>query len=163
VRSWLAAAGLTRRPYVSYPTFVRDAREPLPIDTEFDIRELDTREVASFAGRLEGIAWPEYVRCAGRRGFHHFMAFANGEPVASAVVYRFEDLGYLSLGLTGEAFRRRGAQRALIAARIEKAIALRCQTLVSETLSILEDSLSNLKKAGFEPVYVKEVYERASE
>jgi hypothetical protein len=36
-----------------------------------------------------------------------------------------------------------------------------CRTL-SETLSILEESLSNLRKAGFEKLYVKEVYEHAS-
>jgi GNAT superfamily N-acetyltransferase len=162
VRSWFADAGLKRRPFVAYPTLVRDAREPTPIETELDVRELGADEIASLAPRLEGVAWPEYVRCADRPGFHHFMAFAHGEPAASAVLYAFEDLGYLSLGLTGEAFRRRGAQRALIAARIEKAIALGCRTLVSETLSILEDSLSNLMKAGFEPIYEKEVYERAS-
>jgi GNAT superfamily N-acetyltransferase len=162
VRLWLAEAGLTPQPFVTYPTLVRDAREPTPIDTEFDIRELAASDVASLAGRLDGIAWPEYVRSAGRPGFHHFMAFANGEPVASAVAYKFKDLGYLSLGLTGEAFRRRGAQRALIAARIERAMALGCRTLVSETLSILEDSLGNLMKAGFAPVYEKEVYARAS-
>jgi GNAT superfamily N-acetyltransferase len=162
VRQWLADAGLARRGYVSYPTLGRDAREPMRIDTEFDIRELAANEIASLAPRLEGIAWPEYVRSAGRPGFHHFMAFADDEPAASAILYVFEGLGYLSFALSGEAFRRRGAQRALIAARIENAMALGCQTLVSETLSILEDSLSNLKKAGFEPIYEKEVYMRES-
>jgi GNAT superfamily N-acetyltransferase len=88
------------------------------------------------------------------------MAFDRRRPVASAVLCVSSELGYLSLARTAEPARRRGAQRALIATRIEKARALGCRTLASETLSILPTSLGNLLKAGFQPVYEKEVYER---
>jgi len=90
------------------------------------------------------------------------MAFEAERPVASAVLCVFEQLGCLSLALTAEPFRRRGAQRALIAKRIAKAVALGCRTIVSETLSILEDSLGNLQNAGFEVIYEKEVFGRSS-
>jgi len=113
-------------------------------------------------GRLEGVVWPEYLRSLGAPGVHHFMAFEAERPVASAVLCVFEQLGCLSLALTAEPFRRRGAQRALIAKRIAKAMALGCRTIVSETLSILEDSLGNLQNAGFEVIYEKEVYGRSS-
>lgn len=54
--------------------------------------------------------------------------------------------------------RKRGAQQALIAARLKRAEALGCAMAVSETLNILEHSLRNLQRAGFREVYEKEVY-----
>jgi len=86
------------------------------------------------------------------------MAFEGEQPVASAVLCTFKELGYLSMALTAEPFRRRGAQSALIAQRIKKAVTVGCKIVVSETLSILEHSLGNLQKAGFKVAYEKEVY-----
>ena len=60
---------------------------------------------------------------------------------------------------TAESHRQRGAQQALIAARIEQAERIGCSILVSETLTMLEHSLRNLQRAGFQEVYEKEVYE----
>jgi GNAT superfamily N-acetyltransferase len=158
VRGWLTEAGLSRISHVDYLTLARDAREPSAVVTDLTIRELAAEEVAGFSERLDGIAWPEYVRSAGATGFSHFMAFDGDQPVASAVLCVFEGLGYLCMALTAEAARGRGAQRALIARRIEKARTLGCSTLVSETLSILPISLGNLRKAGFQPVYEREVF-----
>jgi hypothetical protein len=47
----------------------------------------------------------------------------------------------------------------LIAARVERAEQIGCPVLVSETLTMLEHSLRNLRRAGFREVYDKEVYE----
>ena len=52
----------------------------------------------------------------------------------------------------------RGAQQALIAMRIEKARTVGCTALAVETLTMLEHSLRNLQRAGFEQVFDKEVY-----
>ena len=60
---------------------------------------------------------------------------------------------------TVETHRKRGAQQALIAKRVERAEQLGCTILVSETLTMLEHSLRNLQRAGFVEVYDKEVYE----
>jgi hypothetical protein len=158
VRRWLADAGLTRRPYVSYLTLARDARRTVPAATGLDVREVDRQEVERLSGRLDGIVGPEYLRSLGAPGVHHFMAFEGEQPVASAVLYAFEELGYLGMALTAEPFRRRGAQSALIAQRIKKAVAVGCEIVVSETLSILEHSLGNLQRAGFEVAYEDEVY-----
>src|SRR5262249_22752544 len=127
VRGWLSALGLAPAPWVTYPTLVREPGDTAPISTDLDIRELERDEVAGLAGRLGEAAWPEYVASAGAEGFHHFMAFDRGEPVASAVLCVFEEIGYLCTALTAEPARRRGAQRALIAKRIAKATALGCK------------------------------------
>jgi GNAT superfamily N-acetyltransferase len=60
---------------------------------------------------------------------------------------------------TAESHRRRGAQQALIAKRIERAEQAGCSTLVSETLYMLEHSYRNLQRAGFREAYEKEVFE----
>jgi hypothetical protein len=62
------------------------------------------------------------------------------------------------MALTAEPFRGRGAQSALIARRIKKAVEVGCKIVVSETLSIARHSLGNLQKAGFEVACEKEVY-----
>jgi len=159
VRRWLADAGMTRRPYVSYPVLARDASMPSHLSVRVETRAMDAGEARDLAARHEGIASPDYLRSAGAPGFHHFMAFDDGAPIATAVLYVLGDLGYLGTAHTGEPFRGRGAQQALIARRIETATALGCRILVSETLSILEVSLGNLQKAGFRTIFEKEVYE----
>jgi hypothetical protein len=158
VRRWLADAGLMRRPYVSYLTRARDARETAPVETGFDVREVDPQEVERFSGRLDSIVGPEYLRSLGAPGVHHFMAFEGERPVASALLCAFDELGYLGMALTAESFRRRGAQSALIARRIKKAVEVGCKIVVSETLLIAKHSLGNLQKASFEVAYENEVY-----
>ena len=160
VRAWLADAGLSRVPFVAYPTLARDAHAALPVETDLVVRELSVGEAAGLAGRLDDAAWPDYLQSAGAPGYSHFAAFDRDRPVASAVLCVFEELGYLCMARTAEPARGRGAQRALIARRIEKARALDCRTLASETLSIVPISLGNLQKAGFQTAYEKEVYER---
>ena len=160
VRGWLTDAGLTRVPFVTYPTLTREPYEGRPVETDLEVRELEAGEAAGLAGRLDDAAWPEYLPSIGLPGHHHFIALDRDRPVASAVLCVFEELGYLGVARTAEADRRRGAQSALIAKRIEKARALGCRTLASETLSIAPASLSNLLKAGFQTIYDKEVFER---
>jgi GNAT superfamily N-acetyltransferase len=159
VRGWLEDAGMTRRPHVRHPTLARDANVPSPVAARIEAREMEAGEAKQLAERYEGIAWPDYLRSAGAPGFHHFMAFDGGAPIATAVLYVLDDVGYLGTAFTGEPFRGRGAQRALIAKRIETAPKLGCRVLLSETLSFLEVSLGNLQKAGFRTIFEKEVYE----
>jgi acetyltransferase (GNAT) family protein len=160
VRGWLIDAGMTPNPYVQYPTLARDASPVLPVVTKIEVREVEFSEAKRVVECHEGIAFPEYARLpAETSGWHYFAAFNSGEAIATARLYVRGDLGYLGTAFTGEPFRRRGAQQALIVNRIEAAVALGCRVLISETLSILKNSLSNLEKAGFRTIFEKEVYE----
>ncbi|MBV9564626.1 MAG: hypothetical protein JOY90_29900 [Bradyrhizobium sp.] len=158
-RGMIEQAGLIRVPWTRYPTLCRQQRGPAPFTTDLDIRQVDGEEIAAAAEPLGEALWPEYVRSAGRESFFHYMAFDGDRPVAVAALCLFEDIGYLGMAATREGDRKRGAQQALIAARLARAEALGCALLVSETLTMLEHSHRNLRRAGFAEIFDKEVYE----
>ena len=159
VRGWLEDAGFSRIRHLGYLTLLRTGGEPARFATGLEIREVGTDEIEAARDQLGETLWPDYARSAGKPGFCHYMAFDGKRPVAIAALAVFEGLGYLMAAATREADRKRGAQQALIARRIERAERGGCKVLVSETLSILETSLRNLQRAGFRPAYEKEVYQ----
>jgi GNAT superfamily N-acetyltransferase len=158
-RGWLQQSGLSRIRRTGYPTLCRQDRAPVQFRTDLEIRQVSADEVAASRDQLGETLWPEYARSAGKPGFFHYMAFDGSRPVAIASLAVFEDLGYLMSATTAESHRRRGAQQALIAKRIEQAEQVGCSMLVSETLYMLEHSFRNLQRAGFREIYEKEVYE----
>lgn len=159
VRGWLDKRGFSRVRWTGYPTLCRSEHSPVQFRTDFEIREVGPAEIAAARDQLGDTMWPGYVKPAGKQGFFHYMAFDGNRPVAIAALCLFEDLGYLMAAATAETHRKRGAQQALIAKRVERAEQIGCSTLVSETLTMLEHSLRNLQRAGFQEVYEKEVYE----
>jgi len=159
VRGWLKERRLSRPRWTAYPTLCRERHTPVQFRTDLEVREVDTAEIAAAREQLGETLWPEYARSAGMDNFFHYMAFDGTRPVAIAALCMFEDLGYLMAARTAETHRKRGAQQALIAARVERAEQIGCSVLVSETLTMLEHSLRSLQRAGFQEVYDKEVYE----
>jgi GNAT superfamily N-acetyltransferase len=159
VRGWLEGNGLARVQWTGYPTLCRSVCSPVPFSTDLEMREVDADEIAAMREPPDQTIWPDYVRTAGSEGFFHYMAFDGRRPVAIAALCIFEDIGYLMAAATAESHRRRGAQQALIAKRIERAEAQGCAVEVSETLYMLEHSWRNLQRAGFQEAYEKEVYE----
>jgi GNAT superfamily N-acetyltransferase len=158
-RGWLEQSGLCRVRRTGYPTLCRNGSAPAPFKTDLEIRQVGADDIAAAGEQLGETLWPEYARSAGQEGFFHYMAFDGARPVAIAALCMFEDIGYLMAAATVESHRKRGAQQALIAKRVEHAERLGCSSLVSETLYMLEHSCRNLQRAGFREAYEKEVYE----
>jgi GNAT superfamily N-acetyltransferase len=159
MRRWLRGSGLCRIRRTGYPTLCRSVRSPVQFRTDLEIREVSVDDIGAARDQLGDTLWPEYARSAGAEDFFHYMAFDGGRPVAIAALCIFEDIGYLTAAATAESHRKRGAQQALIAKRIERAEQIGCAIEVSETLYMLEHSYRNLQRAGFQEVYEKEVYE----
>jgi GNAT superfamily N-acetyltransferase len=159
VRGWLEQNGLSRIRRTGYPTLCRECRSPVEFSTDLEVREVSLEQIDDARDQLGETMWPEFARSAGKAGFFHYMAFDGRRPVAIAALSVFEDLGYLMAAATAESHRKRGAQQALIAKRVERAEQQGCSTLISETLHMLEHSYRNLQRAGFEEIYEKEVYE----
>jgi hypothetical protein len=162
IRGAIAQSGLSRIRWTRYPTLCRDCPGAAPalVSTDLEIAQVGPEEIAAAEAQLGGEQlWEGYKTSAGRPQFVHYMAFDGRRPVAFAALCLFEDIGYLNAAGTVEADRRRGAQQALIARRIEHARQSGCALLVSETLTMLEHSYRNLQRAGFRDAYDKEVYE----
>jgi GNAT superfamily N-acetyltransferase len=159
VRGWLEASGLSRIRHTGYPTLCRHQRSLVPFKTDLEVREVSMVDIDLARDQLGDTLWPVYAMSAGHDGFFHYMALDGGRPVAIAALGVFEEVGYLMAAATAEPYRKRGAQQALIAKRIERAEQAGCSMLVSETLYMLEHSFRNLQRAGFHEAYEKEVYE----
>ena len=89
---------------------------------------------------------PEAMR--GRRAtMHLFLAWADGEPAATAASVVFERSVYLLGGVTREAFRGRGLYRALVAARLAHARARGVELAISHARA--QTSAPILERLGF--------------
>jgi GNAT superfamily N-acetyltransferase len=159
VREWLAALSFRRVPWTRYPTLLLKGSPEPARPHGFEIRPADLATFASCRAALGKAVFDGYARTLGKPGFHHYIAFDGARPVAAAALAIFEDIGYLTFAGTGEADRGRGAQSALIAHRVAVARSLGCAWIMSQTLTMLEQSLSNLKRAGFREIYEQEVFE----
>jgi hypothetical protein len=93
-------------------------------------------------------------------GLKPFAAWDGDEMVAAADLYVHRDVASLNATATLSTHRNRGAQTALIAARIKASAEAGCRWLVAET-GVAEPgtsnpSLDNLKRAGLRPRYVRQ-------
>src|SRR5262249_18430143 len=129
VRRWLAEAGMARHPHVAYPTLARPAGAAERVSGEIEVGELAADDAADTLAGVDGTCWPDFRRSLGAPGFTHYVACDRGRPIGSAALQVLDRVGHLCMAFTAEPDRRRGAQQALIARRIEQATALGCLTL----------------------------------
>lgn len=92
-------------------------------------------------------------------GYSCFVAYAGDEPAAAGALVVVGETAWLGFGSTRPAFRRRGGQRALFAARARRAVELGAATLVTETGELTPgrptNSYRSIVRAGFRPAYVR--------
>jgi hypothetical protein len=162
VGGWLEAMGLNKVAWTRYPVLaLGEQPETVAPCAEIEISKASPDDIAN-AREQHGLAMMSgFEESTGAADAHHYLAYDAGRPIASAMLVRFEDIGYLTHASTNESDRRRGAQGALIARRIADARALGCRHIVSETLTMLQSSFANLQRSGFREVYEREVYERS--
>jgi hypothetical protein len=117
------------------------------VNTTFGFPELANAWVASLVGKP---------------GWHHYMAFDGDEPAAAAALFVHEGIGWCGFAATDTRFRKRGAQSALIARRINDACELGCQWLTTETAEDTPEkpnpSYHNMCRMGFETAYLRPNY-----
>jgi GNAT superfamily N-acetyltransferase len=160
IRAWLKTRGAVKVPWTRYPTLLYAGPAPEPRASALLVREVTRREIdAAGIGPGHAAILDGYLQSLGRPGFQHFAAYAQDQIIATAALAHFEDMAYLTYACTAESHRRRGAQSALIAARIAAAKRLGCPLITCQTLTMLEDSFANLQRAGFVEAYEREVYE----
>ena len=143
--------------------------EPVRSRTELEVSE--ARAPADFATVLRS-TWEVspavadwFAALVSHPDWHCFVAYEDRRPVAAGLLYAEGEVGWFGATSTMVEHRGRGAQGAILAARIERARDLGLRLLVTETAVVDEEgpgpSFRNVLRAGFEPAYVRPNYTRA--
>lgn len=154
---WLRARGL--EPGWGWMVFRRDVEDPPSAETSLRLVEVDAADEAAAFARVVRTSYglPEATESRLARtadaGWLCWLAFDGDEPAGAAGLYVAEGLGYLGLAGTLPAHRGKGAQNALLAARIRRAAELGCDLVITETGERRDDrpssSYRNILRAGF--------------
>jgi hypothetical protein len=145
--------------------WVRDAAPAAAVETSLELVTIGpdrAQEWATLYSEIHGLS-PAYASwsasAVGRDGWTHHLALDRGRPVAAAAMFVQEGLAWLGKMGTLEADRNRGAQGALIAARVNTGIASGVRTFALETAPAWPElpggSLRNAARAGFRPAYAR--------
>ena len=136
--------------------------------SELDVRRVDAAQAQDFARVVvDAYGMPEWTaplaaNVVGRQGWSCYVAYADGEPAGAGALFVQDDVGWLGFAATREQYRGRGAQSAILAARIEDARQQGCGTVTTETGELQEgrpsSSYRNIVRAGFREVGVRPNY-----
>ncbi|HSC51135.1 MAG TPA: GNAT family N-acetyltransferase [Gaiellaceae bacterium] len=161
---WLEQRGHV--PDHGWTKFSRPAADPPRARTQLRVERVDDGEpfadaaVRGFGEPLVSHEW--LATLASREGWHCFVAFDGVEPAGAGALFVLGDLGWVGIGATKPQHRGKGAQSALLAARIAAAAEAGCSVVVTETGEPVDGvpggSYRNIVRAGFAPRYVRANY-----
>ncbi|HYX89289.1 MAG TPA: GNAT family N-acetyltransferase [Gaiellaceae bacterium] len=165
--SWLEARGLV--PGYAWAKFQRGLGTRAERETELRIVEAQPGAAAeAFADVfVRAYGTPDLLRdwvarLPGRPGWRCFLALDGETPAATGALFAKNGVGWLGIAATLPEHRRRGAQGAILAARVSAAAEEGCEVLVTETGERVEgrpsSSYRNIERAGFELAYVRPNY-----
>jgi hypothetical protein len=105
---------------------------------------------------------PLWSCLVGKKGWACFIAELEGTAIGTGAMFVEDGCAWLGGGTTLGEYRNRGAQKALINARLNEGLAQGVSLFAVETAEPQEDqpniSFANLKKAGFKPSYIRKNY-----
>ncbi len=160
---WIAARNLRPPPRRSWAKFLRaPAALAASPPAGLEVRLATTADGAD-VGRVAATAFgmpPQlgswFASLIGREGWQVFLAEIEGTIAATGSVFLHERTAWVGIGATLPEFRKRGAQTALLAARIAAANAAGCTVVATETGESVSGepnpSLANIRRAGFTQV-----------
>lgn len=145
--------------------FARGREGINPPPTDLAIREVGPTHGADFARivcagfDLGAQAEPWLARLPGRPGWHIFMSFDGEQPAGCGALFVYQGLAWMDWAATAPAFRCRGSQSAVLAARVQHALDLGCERMFTCTgVAVPGDdqhSYKNIQRAGFSEAYVR--------
>lgn len=94
-------------------------------------------------------------------GWYLLLAFDDGVPISTAVLFVYDKAAYLADATTPPFFRGRGGQSSLLTARIQKAKELGCDVIFSRA-DFGSTSHKNMERAGLPLSYTRAVWERVT-
>ena len=163
---WLEARGFKRGGNAA--KIYRRAGNPRPVETNLRVAQVTAANVADLAIALEdGFGMMRgrgavVAAAAGKPGWRWFVAYDGEQPVAAGGLFAHEGVGWLGYGATIPSHRKRGAQGAIIAARVAAAGEMGCEWVTSETAEDRPDapvsSYHNMIRNGFELLFLRPAY-----
>lgn len=143
-------------------------REPAVLDlpeTGFRVEEIGPEHGDAFARivcagfDLGEAAEPWLAKLPGRENWHVFMTFDGDTPAGVGAMFVRDDVAWTDWGATSPAYRGRGSQGALLAARIDHAAKLGCKSIRTCTGEAVpgdpQHSWNNIVRYGFAEDYVR--------
>lgn len=164
---WLTAHG--GHHYNNWIKLHRPLDTPVPeVATDLHVAPIDPANAMTFGQMVAPhFDWPAAMAAAlagtvGRSGWRHYVALDGDVPVATAALFVRDGYAYFGPAATDEAHRRRGAQSALIARRLQDAVAMGCHTAITDTAEERPDtsvpSYRNMRRMGFTVAYARPNY-----
>jgi GNAT superfamily N-acetyltransferase len=162
--AWLDARGHV--PAHGWTKFQRSTADPPRTRTELRV-ERDERGDAFAEAAVRGFGVPavfhDWLRPLARRpGWLCFVALEGDAPAGAGALFVAGEIGWIGIGATVPEQRGKGAQSALLAARIAAAAGAGCELVVTETEEPVDGrpngSYRNILRAAFEPRYVRANY-----
>jgi GNAT superfamily N-acetyltransferase len=157
----LAARGYA--PGYPWMKFCRTPDEDVTAPTDLRVERIGADRAADFAGVVaDGFGMPDSMRefiavLPGRDRWSCWVAYAGDQPCGAGALFIDGDDAWVGLGATVPAARGRGAQSAILAARVRAAAQAGCRMITTETGVRTPDrparSYRNILRAGFEEVY----------
>ena len=140
---------------------------PQPPSGDVDVEEIGRDQLDVFLDTMNlGFDTPPALLVNLRRNqsfwcdvptWHLFLARVDGVPAGAGVLSIHDDVGYLAAGCVLPAFRGRGLQTALIAARLKRAAARRC-SVVCGGAAWGSQSQRTQQRAGLPIAHVKTIW-----
>jgi GNAT superfamily N-acetyltransferase len=156
---WLAARGFAPPPRRTWAKFLRGP-EPYSVrPSTLSVRAANPADAAAIAAvvcaafGMPSALEPWFAALVGRRGWTFVVAEMEGRIAATGAVFIEASNAWLGVGATLADYRNRGAQSALLAARIQVAADAGCTVIATETgesiAGEVNPSLNNIRRAGF--------------
>jgi hypothetical protein len=163
LHSWLQWRGFWEQD--RHVKFFHGVKTPVQhhTDLRIELTEADYADAFAYVA-TEAFGLPDYMHpwmaaCVGRPNWYHYVAWEGDQPAAAGALYKCGDVAWLGHGSTLPAFRRRGAQGALLTRRIQDGIDLGIKWFFTDTSEDLPDqpspSYRNMLRSGFEQAYIR--------
>ena len=138
-------------------TALPEARTALRVETAGPDQAVDFGRVVAGGFGLPPAMAAWCAALVGRPGWTCLVAYDGTEAAGAGALFVDGATGWLGLGATQPEHRRKGAQGAILAARVAAAAAAGCDVVVTETGAALDErpsnSYRNILRSGFEAVY----------
>jgi len=164
--TWLADHQFIRGQ--NWANVIRPPDSSITIPTSLRVEQITSDRAADFAQvippafGMPPFLMPWMLALVGRTDWQHYVAYDGDIPAAAGTLYMRDEIGWLGIGGTLPAYRNRGAQGAIMAARIRAASDAGCKWIITETGEDTAEnpnpSYHNMLRTGFKLAYLRANY-----